>query len=53
MVIAECPYCGMKFYGWSEEEVTEKYNRHCELEHENGHSSADFVKEGLKEVLDV
>ncbi len=34
MIIAECSYCGAKFYGWTEEEVIEKYNRHCKLEHE-------------------
>ena len=28
MIIAECPLCGAKFYGWSQEEVREKYNNH-------------------------
>ena len=32
MVIAICPYCGATFYGWTEEEATEKYYDHCKDE---------------------
>jgi len=28
IVIAKCPKCGIEFYGFSEEEATEKYYKH-------------------------
>lgn len=28
MVIAECPDCGQRYHGWSEEEARDKYKNH-------------------------
>ena len=28
MFEAECPYCGQRFYGFSEEDAREKYEKH-------------------------
>ena len=45
MDIAECPNCGKRFYGYTEEEVMEKYLMHMRLEAE----IEDIIQEAVNE----
>lgn len=42
MIIAECPYCGARFYGWAVEEVLEKYKHH--------RCKAEWVRDNFEEL---